>query len=160
MAVTGAGVTALTGAKGSGAVLGPAGSKYREVGGAGTRQGFLFWRFRFPPKAFYHRPRRQALWPQCSPPGLGGRVILFHTGSVRLETLDVNITAITRSTLARIAARVGTHESLTCEVVAGGLDFRVLADTGAGVTIFSEDFLSLAGTQSVRRYASKRGGGV
>ena len=65
-------MTALTGAKGPGAVLGPAESKYREVGGAGTRQGSSFWLFRFPPKAFYHRPRRQALWPQCSPPGLGG----------------------------------------------------------------------------------------
>jgi hypothetical protein len=47
-------VTALTGAKDPGAVLGPAGSKNREVGGAGTRQGFSFWPFRFPPKAFYH----------------------------------------------------------------------------------------------------------
>ena len=47
-----------------------------------------------------------------------GAIIDVSTGSVRLETLDVNITAITRSTLARIAARVGAHKSLTCEVVA------------------------------------------
>ena len=72
---------ALTETRGHGTVLGPAGSKYREAGGAGTRRGFSFRLFRFPRKAFYHRPRRQALWPQCSPPGLGGTSHLISLGA-------------------------------------------------------------------------------